>query len=627
MFKTYLSLLLFIFFLIGNNLAQETKVNSIIEEVTVFKKAAQVTRKGNTALPAGNSTLKFVGISPRILKESIQVNGKGDFTIKSVNHQLDFFEEPAKTAKAKELEKALDEKKLTLKKEQTKKEVLEEEEKLILHNNKIAGSQNGLVLSELKATANYYRQRLQEIKLEKIDIAVQLKNMETEIKKYQAQYNELVKEKGNYTSEIVVEVNSEKSLSADFVLKYVVEDAGWFPNYDLRVKDVESPVSLSYKAVLYQNSGEDWTNVSLTLSTGDFTKTGTKPELQPWRLDYYNNYAGGRTIGIFDGKNISGTFSPGQGGAVSGYVRDDSGEPLIGANVMVEGSTIGTITDINGYYSLDVPPHGQRLVISYTGFSSLDAQIRGSRMDLTLSGGVVLDEVVVTGLGKSKDRKRKERASKSETKPLEQTTTERVTTVEFKIELPYTIPSDGKQHIVQIADHALEASYEYYTVPKMDKDVFLTAQATNWEDFYLLSGEANFFFEGTYLGKSFLDVQVAEDTLDISLGRDKDIVVTRTKLKTFSKKQLLGKNRIDSRSFEIEVKNKKKQRVNITLQDQFPLSVRSEIEVFDREYEGATLDEKTGILNWNMTLNPGEIKKINFNYAVKYPKKKRLVLE
>ncbi len=625
--KTHLSLLFFILFWIGNIFSQETKINSIIKEVTVFKKAAQVTRKGNTVLPAGNSTLKFVGISPQILKESIQVNGKGDFTIKSVNHQLDFFEEPAKTARAKELEEAMQEKRLALKKEQTKKDVLEEEEKLILYNNKIAGVQNGLVLSELKATADYYRQRLQEIKLEQINIAVQLKAMETEIKKYQAQYNELVKEKGSYTSEIVVEVNSERSLSADFVLKYVVEDAGWFPNYDLRVKDVESPVSLSYKAVLYQSSGENWDNVTLTLSTGDFTKTGTKPELQPWRLDYYNNYVTGRTIGIFDRKDISGTFSPGQGGTVSGYVKDDFGEPLIGANVMVKGSTVGTITDINGYYSLEVPPHGKSLVISYTGYSSLDTRIGGSRMDLNLSEGVMLEEVAVTALGKSKNKERKKWASKPETKPLAQTTTERVTTVEFKIELPYTIPSDGKQHIVQIADHALEASYEYYAVPKMDKDAFLTAQVTDWEDFYLLSGEANFFFEGTYLGKSFLDVQVAEDTLDISLGRDKDIVVTRTKLKTFSKKRLLGKNRVDSRSFEIEVKNKKKQQVNITLADQLPLSVRSEIEVFDQKYEGATLDEKTGILNWNLTLNPGEIKKMNFNYAVKYPKKKRLVLE
>ena len=179
-------------------------------------------------------------------------------------------------------------------------------------------------------------------------------------------------------------------------------------------------------------------------------------------------------------------------------------------------------------------------------------------VDIVLSeSGLLLESVVVTGKSRSRARRSKKDKNTKKleaTKPVPVQQVENATSVEFKIEIPYSIPTSGKQFTVDIKEHSLPAYYEYYCAPKLDKDAFLTAQVTDWDDLNLLNGEANLFFEGTYLGKSLLDVQNVEDTLNISLGRDKNIVVTRTKLKEFSKKKFLSNKKIDSRAWDIEVR-------------------------------------------------------------------------
>ncbi|MDX1407186.1 MAG: carboxypeptidase-like regulatory domain-containing protein, partial [Saprospiraceae bacterium] len=91
---------------------------------------------------------------------------------------------------------------------------------------------------------------------------------------------------------------------------------------------------------------------------------------------------------------------------VSGKVVDDTGEPLIGANVVVKGTTAGTVTDFDGNYSLEVPEGGTTLVFSYTGYSTQELEIGASSvMNVTMSEGVELGEVVVTGLGIKREKK------------------------------------------------------------------------------------------------------------------------------------------------------------------------------------------------------------------------------
>jgi uncharacterized protein (TIGR02231 family) len=196
------------------------------------------------------------------------------------------------------------------------------------------------------------------------------------------------------------------------------------------------------------------------------------------------------------------------------------------------------------------------------------------------------------------------------------------TNFEFDISLPYTINSDGKTTIVEIQNLILPATYQYYCAPKLDPTAFLLAQITGWEDYNLLSGSINLYFEGTYVGKSNLDVKNTKDTLDFSLGRDENIVIERKKQKEYNSSKFLGENRNESFAWEINVRNKKKTPVTIVVEDQIPLSTDKQIEIEKEETSNAKFDEITGILSWKLNLKSAETQSIKFSYSVKYPKDK-----
>ncbi len=91
---------------------------------------------------------------------------------------------------------------------------------------------------------------------------------------------------------------------------------------------------------------------------------------------------------------------------VKGTVTDMEGEPLIGASILVKGTSTGTITDFNGAYSLNVPEGSDMLVVSYTGFNTKEVAIgTASSIDISLEEGVTLNEAVVTALGVKRDKK------------------------------------------------------------------------------------------------------------------------------------------------------------------------------------------------------------------------------
>jgi uncharacterized protein (TIGR02231 family) len=173
----------------------------------------------------------------------------------------------------------------------------------------------------------------------------------------------------------------------------------------------------------------------------------------------------------------------------------------------------------------------------------------------------------------------------------------------------------------------LPAFYQYYCVPKIDKDAFLIANIIDWEKYNLLEGEANVFFEDTYVGKTLMDVRYASDTLEISLGRDKNVSVDREKVKDFTDKQFIGSKKEETREWITTVKNNKNQAINMILLDQVPVSTIEEIEVNIQNVSGAKHDIETGEIKWEFELEPSNKKEFELKYSVKYPKFRNLIVE
>jgi uncharacterized protein (TIGR02231 family) len=128
--------------------------------------------------------------------------------------------------------------------------------------------------------------------------------------------------------------------------------------------------------------------------------------------------------------------------------------------------------------------------------------------------------------------------------------------------------------------YELPAFYQYFAVPKANNSAYLIAGVTDWEQYQLLEGEANVFFEQTFVGKSLLDVRYASDTLEISLGRDKMVTIEREKEKDFTEKSFLGGKKSATRLWKTTIKNNKSQPISMLVLDQVPVSTLEEIEVF-----------------------------------------------
>jgi uncharacterized protein (TIGR02231 family) len=196
---------------------------------------------------------------------------------------------------------------------------------------------------------------------------------------------------------------------------------------------------------------------------------------------------------------------------------------------------------------------------------------------------------------------------------------------EFDISLPYTVVSAAKATTVDIRNYEMKSDYVYSVAPKLDNDAFLLARATGWEEFSLLPGEANIFFEGTFVGKSFIDPNNIKDTLSISLGRDKRIVVKREKLKDLTSRNFVGSTKKESYSYEISVRNSKSESIKIVVEDQVPISQNTQIDVSLQNAGGAKYNKTNGKLVWELDLKANETRKLSYQFEVKYPKDKQVM--
>lgn len=623
-------LLICVFF---NNLrAQEPfqkELKSEVNEVVVFIEGAQVTRKKSVDLVPGTTILKFTGLSPFIDSKSIQVKAKGEVMVLAVNHQQNFLDKPEKSLQLVDLEKQLREIEDKIALENTYLSILSEELAFLNANRVIGGKNQELSVTNLKESSTFYSTKLTSLKLGEIERNKTVEELTKQHKDIENQIKTLTSQKEYPAGEIWVKIDASKAVRADLEISYLVGNASWFPTYDIRAKNISEPVELFYKANVRQDTKEDWKNVKLKFSSSNPNKTGLAPELKTYLLDY-------NTLPPVYNQSFN---------TVKGIVMDQDQVPLPFVNILVQGTTIGTFTDLNGYYSITIPDNAGFLNYSFIGYISKTLPVTSSVMNVILQEDVVgLEEVTVTAQGISKNRDYsaslqgkvagvsvqnerdiKSRGAGSLAMPTVQI--ERQTTVEFEIKMPYTVMSDNKNYTVDIEAYNLPAMYQYYCVPKIDRDAFLIARITDWEKYNLLEGEANMFFEDTYVGKTLLDVRYASDTLDISLGRDKNVSVNREKIKDYTTKQLLGNKKEETRAWKITVKNNKSQEINMVILDQVPVSALEEIEIEIRNISGAELDSESGKVKWEFSLPSNDKKEFELWYAVKYPKYRNLIIE
>jgi hypothetical protein len=591
---------------------------SSIGEVTVFSSGAQVQRLAEVLVPAGRSEIIFSGLSNQLQQQSVQLKADAGITLLSVQAQKDFFSQ----RKIEQDERALLDRMGELKEKNENDNALllvyKNEEQMLIKNQSIGG-QSGVKPDDLKLALDLQRQRLTEVYQKQLEIERRLNVQKQEMEKINAQLRETGKKRDSVNYTVTALIESRQARSIKFQLLYTIKDAGWYTVYDIRVAEVGKPLDLLMNAQVYQRSGETWKDVSINLSTGNPSANVTPSLLQPWMLGFYDP-----SVAWLKNQSV-------QAGVVSGRVTDETGNPLSGATIMVKGSNrLVTSTDANGFFKLLNVPVAGTILVSYVGYQQKEIQLRPGYYSISLTAASnSLQEVVVVGYGAAaRDVSEYAKKQKEEDPQLVTVNTQyQPTTIVYKIAEKYTLETDGKTTTIGIRRLDLPASYEYFSAPKADPSVFLTARVTDWEQYELQAGEANLYFEGTYLGKTYIDLSDASDTLSLALGKDMGVSITRKLVREFSAKKLIGANRTDSRQFEITVRNTKKIPVHIIIQDQLPVATSKDIDIENVKAQDAQIDKETGLAVWTLDLLPGAEKKLQIGYSVRYPKEKKLILE
>ncbi|GHU67658.1 membrane protein [Bacteroidia bacterium] len=607
----------------------EITLKTDVSEATVFIKGAQVLRKTTANIPAGRSILHFVNLSPYADAQSVQVKLDADVTVLSVNYQLNYNDTVQPSSELEKLRienEALQQKIVRTK---TDKEIVNGQMAFLADNKQIGGSNTGVNLANLQATYNYYATQLSQLKTKELELDNLLKKLNEEKVTLDRKIANFGSVKAEPTGEMLLSVEAKSPIRAPVELTYYTTAAGWYPSYDIRAKSIDKPIELSYKANISQNTKEVWKNIKLKVSSAEPNVGNVAPKLKTYKLNYWTKPP------RYD---VDNNFS----NTISGVVYDDHSDPLIGAAVKIKGSTIGTVTDIDGRYSLSIPANGGELEVSYIGFITQNVNINSSNINIVLQpNNQQLDEVVVVGYGTNSLKGTltgalsgikmggvssiKQEEKQSTPPPVAQI--ENTTSIEFEIRTPYTILSENKNTVVEMERYEIPAEYEYFCIPKIKKDAFLLAHITDWEQYNLLEGEANIFFENTFVGKTILDVRYMKDTLDVSLGRDRSIIVQREKSKDFNKSRFLSSKIEVTRNWKISVRNNKSKPVSMILLDQIPVSTMSEIEVSPEKLDGGELNKDSGAVTWKFSLKPAEKKELELKYKVKYPKDRNLIVE
>jgi TonB-dependent SusC/RagA subfamily outer membrane receptor len=584
----------------GKNSAQ-----SELKTVTIYRSGAELFHTVSSVLKQGNNELIIEGISNQLDINSIQINCPSSVTIMSIEFSNNYLRVSETSPGIQLLHDSLEQDQREIDRINVSITTTADLIEVLKANRDIKGSQAGLSVAELIRLMDYYKSKSIELQNELSIQKEKHKRISVQISRIRNQIAEEEKKNTKIAGRIHLQLSVAIAGKADFTVSYITQNAFWVPYYDIRVDDIKSPLKVLYKAKMVQTTGIDWKRVKLALSTSLPNQWGNAPLLRSWFLSYIN------PVAVMErglARNRIQSF-------------DDVKSSL--AEVVVSGYGVGAPSDGVGAPS---DKDKERRPVYIVNGAIMSQEEFGKINPGSIAKTEVLADAAATATYGSRGSNGVILVTLKAGLEDYVSMTDNELNISFDIDLPYDVPTNGKEQAATLKEYSIEALYKYYSVPKLDKDAYLLAEVADWERLNLLPGEANIIFEGTYVGKSFIDPNSTADTLNLTLGRDKRVVLKREKMADYSSVRFLGNNKLQKITYELTVKNNKKDTVKLMLKDQYPLSTSKEIEVELADDGNASVNKDLGALTWKLELQPGENRKIRFAYTVKYPKDKVLNL-
>lgn len=622
------------------NAFSQTNIETKVIESVVYPHNAMITREGNVNLNKGIHKIIIPDLTDNLIDESIRINSQ-EMDIIDLRIERKFTNDE-RLENARIIQAKIDSIKLIIKILNGKKDVLISKENFIesLKSNS-ADLINKNMISNFQSTKNwneilnFIQENLIEINSKKIDIESKIEKFNEEISLIEKQKNDFKNNRVFSFKNIIIDIEVEKSGNIPFQISYIVENANWYPLYDAKFKDESDSTKISFMGMVQQSTGEDWNDVKITLVNSSPTVKKDIPKLYNWVIESKsnNNNKSKRNNNIQRNSDFNLHYSDNYAmeenkGSVSGYVVDiQTGAPLIGANVILVGSKIGAATDVSGKFMIqNIDAGSQKIKASYLGyqtkslsfdiFSRKNAEVILELPDEEVQVGTV--EIVASSPGLSTNNKDANKWKMQETFSKIKT---RDLYTQFILDKKYTVPSDNNPHKILVKEFLLPTTLKRISIPKIDESVFIKAKSINTMDFPLLSGNVNIYLNNEFINSGGLELTNPSDTLNIALGIDNSIKISRVlKNKILDKSGLFSSTDKLELSFEYYISNMKNSDTPITIVDHLPIAINKDIKVTILEpnllYEDLKYSKE---VEMNLLIKSKENKIVPFSFRIEYP--------
>lgn len=647
------------------SLAQIT-VPSEISNVTVYRAGALVERTADVSLARGKQVVLFTELPASLDQSSLKLEVPHGVRLMKMEFRYPtpdergFPEFNQVGSRIAALQDQLDE-------QRDLKLSLQEDLSFISVN-----SDRGQAVSigDIQQSDAYYAKRRREIRAALRACINKIEELQDATQELQAQLGLMEAELENPKPLLEVELSCAAGAGKRFTLKYFSTQARWDPFYNVRASGDNQEMEFEFNGSIQQNTGEDWENVNLMLSTGNPSLGATEPELPKWLISFHHTYVPAEPYQI----------SPSQiakRGSFIGLVQNnETGEPMSNARVELRMSNqvhIG-ISDADGKVLIeDLPIGSYGVICQYSGYNSLNTSIQISdrpvlnRLKLTTNGAsrmVSYQPVSVPNVVQHREVQSLASRDLSEVAAMAPgvtqyedasfitargsrmegdmyfvdgvkvrgdvnslgraranfTRVQQAVSAVYIIDKPFSVPTTGESQDVWISSSDIDAEFIHRLRPARSSRSFLISKIADWESLNLLKGPAHFFVDEVYNGTAVINPEVTADTMELALGGDDEIVVNRERMDANKSKHFFSSEIDENFHYRIKVRNTKDVAITMVLQEQFPISQEDDIDVSERIAEGASVDPVTGIITWEQILEPNEELVLEYSFMVTYPR-------
>lgn len=276
-------------FVVTVNAQKPVFTQAQIQSARVYNNSAELKHKASAQIPSGTSEIVITNVANYLNENTVQIGVPKHVTVMSVqftNAYVEEYDNNQDSPLVKPVKEEIKKKETELKKIKNEIDTEKHAIELLDKNRSIEETQNFSV-AELSKLLEYYKTKRTEMS-NHIDVLTKKeKTLQEELKalKGKLSFNQTSSEKTSQ-GKLIVNIMSNQTGNIPLEISYLTNQATWQPSYEMRIDQINQPINMLYKAQVQQNTGVDWKNVKLSLTSGRANQNTFAPELQPWFVDY-----------------------------------------------------------------------------------------------------------------------------------------------------------------------------------------------------------------------------------------------------------------------------------------------------------------------------------------------------